>query len=217
MNDIESFVKTGTQSYPKSQDRIPPARKTRKRKLSLITKEAKNGRSQLSISLIGNDDDEEKDLSETTNTNISCHSPIYNFTASPHFSYHHIEEEREGEEQEKSETSIQHDGPISMTVEAEELGSSTSSLSSNSRSHSRRSVSCDWSGLDCIPPSPSSSSTSPSLLLLSRQKYNCEAAWKLRSALRDDASKIFQATWQEAERQKPILKKVFGSFKTLLM
>ncbi|PWN31765.1 uncharacterized protein FA14DRAFT_92944 [Meira miltonrushii] len=189
-----------------SDERIitPPVRANRGRKHSLITNDPKNALPQLTFLVMADNDNANEGSSSEASTH--CDSPITTFQASPLFSFHSVEEE--------GEHSVQ---SSSMHHTLEDLDSSVSSLNSLSRSStgSEQSVSSECFSLNCSTTTSSSSSTS--LAILSKQKYDCEAAWKLRSALRDDASKIFQATWQEAERQKPILKKLAGSLKSMLV
>lgn len=199
-NPKNVFINTEA-STSQNEVNSPPLSPNRGRKHSLITNDSKIALPQLSF-LVMADHDSANDSSEGSQTaSMYCETPITSFKASPLFSYHYVEEEGDNP---NLSTSKHHD--------LEDLDASVSSLNSLSRSHSG-SVSSECLSLVCT----SSSTSSTSLAILSKQKYDCEAAWKLRSALRDDASKIFQATWQEAERQKPILKKLVGTFKALLV
>ena len=196
-NQVESinehrndFVQIEGSTSEQRVNSTPSSNKNRKRKHSLITNDPKNALPQLTFLIMAEQEDSNEHGEGTQ-------SPITNFQASPLFSYHYIEEEVGDQTNQSS----------SMHHNLEDLNSSVSSLSSLSSTQSSESVSSEPFDLNC---------TSTSLAILSKQKYDCEAAWKLRSALRDDASKIFQATWQEAERQKSILKKLVGSLKSFL-
>lgn len=187
-------------STSESQIVSPSLSSNRRRKHSLITNDPKNAAPQLTFLVMADYDGANE--SSSSEANSYCESPITTFQASPLFSFHYVEEE--------GEHSIQ---SSSMHHTLEDLDSSVSSLNSFSRSNSEHgSVPSEYLSLHS-----STSSSTTSLAIHSKQKYDCEAAWKLRSALRDDASKIFQATWQEAEGQKPILKKLVGSLKALLV